>query len=838
MPEEEEEEEACACCADPTWVEGNELLLCDGCDHKAYHIRCLVPVLRKPPADDWMCPCCVNERASLAEPLAASSLKWMAWHAAWHAASAAVGNTEASRKAILSFNAHAAIVGDQVPPALLEACQALFMDASACATHVHQGKHDAAAKARARVARHTEAIGKLVPAAVASSLSAVATHAAQHAAHARLPQAIPRVALPTGTHATGSSFAAREELRAFDAAAAGLCAHQDYLPPLWRGTPIDMAPAAEAVKWMMWDGAWHAANERDGRVADARKALGAHHEHAAKLSTLIPIDLAEACRWLGWNAAWRAANERKGYAEDAEAARAEADEHAASLALQVPAALAASLVELASNAAWHAANKCTRGCADDAAKDRKAFDAAARQVHALCAMFPPVLPKIGPPERPPRRAPSTRRRFSSRGRAAALAAADVPALKAAARHKLRIRLARLRADAAFGALPEDEQEAWRDKPFPVRLPQAIATSTAAATTSDAPGDDDATRKTAEAEAEAALLLDVPPLQIGLPDGGLLLATFGLGGKVSLDESPEVRDAPTEGAGIADESQLAAGSTEPKRLRGELEVGDRVEAQYGAGEHELWWPGEITLIWTNGDVDVRYDDGDIEKQKPRGRVRPLRGAAARAVGKAPSALKYARHSHVAFFVGGRASQSTKAALSNVRVGMLEEGLFAAAAAEAAGAAEGTESAAAVEKAHTHVHWLVDCPAPPMGLDGPSASSAAAPSHYFALQYDFSKRAGTTNILGAVEMLPAGWDERGCPLFGLTDAERERVQALAYAAANAHAEAEERRVQERLALDKERRSKKVIGSAGTWLLEDCHLEVEGARGGRRHTKRERE
>ena len=39
------------------WVDGNELLLCDGCP-RAYHLRCLDPPLESVPVDDWICPSC------------------------------------------------------------------------------------------------------------------------------------------------------------------------------------------------------------------------------------------------------------------------------------------------------------------------------------------------------------------------------------------------------------------------------------------------------------------------------------------------------------------------------------------------------------------------------------------------------------------------------------------------------------------------------------------------------------------------------------------------------------------------------------------------------------
>ena len=52
------------------------------------------------------------------------------------------------------------------------------------------------------------------------------------------------------------------------------------------------------------------------------------------------------------------------------------------------------------------------------------------------------------------------------------------------------------------------------------------------------------------------------------------------------------------------------------------VGDRVEAQFGLDDDELWWPGTVHKVRKGGCVDVAYDDGDFEKRKPLSRVRPL------------------------------------------------------------------------------------------------------------------------------------------------------------------------------------------------------------------------
>ena len=47
--EDEGEDSVCAVCADPTWIEGNWLLLCDGAGcEQAYHTQCCVPPLSAP----------------------------------------------------------------------------------------------------------------------------------------------------------------------------------------------------------------------------------------------------------------------------------------------------------------------------------------------------------------------------------------------------------------------------------------------------------------------------------------------------------------------------------------------------------------------------------------------------------------------------------------------------------------------------------------------------------------------------------------------------------------------------------------------------------------------
>ena len=89
------------------------------------------------------------------------------------------------------------------------------------------------------------------------------------------------------------------ERAAFERAAAEVARLQRGLPRLWRGTPIPPGPIADDLKWMCWNAAWHAANERAGRAADARRARQAHEEHAARLARQLAPEvrglLARSC---------------------------------------------------------------------------------------------------------------------------------------------------------------------------------------------------------------------------------------------------------------------------------------------------------------------------------------------------------------------------------------------------------------------------------------------------------------------------------------------------------------------------------------------------------------
>ena len=53
----EEEGEVCLSCGIGSWRDGNEILLCEGCD-TPYHLHCLRPPLASVPQGDWFCPTC------------------------------------------------------------------------------------------------------------------------------------------------------------------------------------------------------------------------------------------------------------------------------------------------------------------------------------------------------------------------------------------------------------------------------------------------------------------------------------------------------------------------------------------------------------------------------------------------------------------------------------------------------------------------------------------------------------------------------------------------------------------------------------------------------------
>ena len=307
--DEEDDEEACAYCADPSWIEGNWLLLCDG-EHcgKAFHTRCLEEPLDELPEGDWFCPCCCTEVAAMtfesSSPslLAAISICRLAWHAAWHAAFEVAGGCDVeSRRSLQRFTLYTARIAERLPVELVADAEWLCWHASLSAAYERKiavtpaEHHDAAtdsqrskwAKEQRAFEARADAIRKRLPAALAESMVGLATSAASHAAHSRLPSTNgPVEKLPTGAIARGTDMAAARALKDFEAAASEVQRLHARLPPLWRGTPVDPAPIAEACKWMAWNAAWHTANERSGLGGDARKAKLALEEHADRLTSL------------------------------------------------------------------------------------------------------------------------------------------------------------------------------------------------------------------------------------------------------------------------------------------------------------------------------------------------------------------------------------------------------------------------------------------------------------------------------------------------------------------------------------------------------------------------
>ncbi len=69
-PEEELDETACQECSKTD--RGEQMLLCDGCDH-GYHMDCLEPPLVNVPKGDWFCPACTKAKKPAAAIAAAAA---------------------------------------------------------------------------------------------------------------------------------------------------------------------------------------------------------------------------------------------------------------------------------------------------------------------------------------------------------------------------------------------------------------------------------------------------------------------------------------------------------------------------------------------------------------------------------------------------------------------------------------------------------------------------------------------------------------------------------------------------------------------------------------------
>ena len=83
-------------------------------------------------------------------------------------------------------------------------------------------------------------------------------------------------------------------------------------PPGAPESPIAAAvqKKADALKWLSWNAAWHAANVL-ARCEDAAQSdLAAFEDHAAEVAAALPAELAHHVRCMVWSACWHAANQR------------------------------------------------------------------------------------------------------------------------------------------------------------------------------------------------------------------------------------------------------------------------------------------------------------------------------------------------------------------------------------------------------------------------------------------------------------------------------------------------------------------------------------------------
>jgi hypothetical protein len=136
--EEGERGESCQVCDVSSWVEGNELLLCDSCP-KVLHLQCLTPPIYTVPVGDWFCPSCA---AATSPTDAASAAGSMASASASAAASAAATASAAAASA----------AGSAAGPDAFAAALASTADASVAAASSFSAAASAAASAASAAA--------------------------------------------------------------------------------------------------------------------------------------------------------------------------------------------------------------------------------------------------------------------------------------------------------------------------------------------------------------------------------------------------------------------------------------------------------------------------------------------------------------------------------------------------------------------------------------------------------------------------------------------------------------------------------------------------------------
>ena len=178
-------------CGDPTWIEGNWLLLCDGdgCE-RAWHTRCLPTPLEAVPDDDWLCPECELSRevkaARIDELGAAEVVKHIAWHSAAHASFELTDQAEAAARALREQVEALSQLAELTSKEIVEHCQGLCWNASRRAAHERAKQHEHAEKARIAFEKHSSALWGVVPASLAEGPTALASNVQTATARATL----------------------------------------------------------------------------------------------------------------------------------------------------------------------------------------------------------------------------------------------------------------------------------------------------------------------------------------------------------------------------------------------------------------------------------------------------------------------------------------------------------------------------------------------------------------------------------------------------------------------------------------------------------------------------
>ena len=85
----------------------------------------------------------------------------------------------------------------------------------------------------------------------------------------------------------------------------------------------------EDIKWMFWNAAWAAANERKGYGVDGGKNKEKMEEHYSNIvgSNEMTTYLADNIKWMGWNYSWYWVNTLSGNHNDAQDDKERYEDH-------------------------------------------------------------------------------------------------------------------------------------------------------------------------------------------------------------------------------------------------------------------------------------------------------------------------------------------------------------------------------------------------------------------------------------------------------------------------------------------------------------------------------